>query len=146
MIRIVFFFILLSIAIGYALWRGNRDSRIVAFICLAGVALSYYEAAPISLRFASLETGIAIVDLAALAGFIAIALLSDRFWPMWVAGLQLTTVLGHLLKMIDGGLLPKAYGAALVFWSYPILVIIIVGTWRSYRRHLAEPCGNATLA
>ena len=32
-----------------------------------------------------------LVDLAVLAGFVTVALRSKRFWPLWVAGLQLTT-------------------------------------------------------
>ena len=51
-----------------------------------------------------------------------------------VAGLQLTTSIGHLLKGIDQDLLPRAYGAALQFWSYPILLILAVGTYRSHQR------------
>jgi len=75
-----------------------------------------------------------LVDLAVLAGFITVALRSKRFWPLWVAGLQLTTSLGHILKGMDQDLLPQAYGAALQFWSYPILVILAVGTFRTQRR------------
>ena len=74
------------------------------------------------------------VDLVVVAGFIAVALRSRRFWPLWVAGLQLTTSLGHILKGIDQDLMPRAYGAALQFWSYPILLIVAVGTYRSHRR------------
>ena len=75
-----------------------------------------------------------LVDLGVLAGFVVVALRSERFWPLWVAGLQLTTSIGHLLKGVDQDLLPRAYGAALQFWSYPILVILAVGTYRSHRR------------
>ena len=75
-----------------------------------------------------------LVDLAVLACFVVVALRSDRFWPLWVAGLQLTTSIGHLLKGIDQDLLPRAYGAALQFWSYPILLILVAGTWRRHRR------------
>ena len=75
-----------------------------------------------------------LVDLAVLGGFVMVALRSKRFWPLWVAGLQLTTSVGHLLKGIDQELLPRAYGAALQFWSYPILVILAAGTYRRHQR------------
>ena len=75
-----------------------------------------------------------LVDLGVLAGFIVVALRSERFWPLWIAGLQLTTSIGHLLKGVDQDLLPRAYGAALQFWSYPILVILAVGTYRRSQR------------
>ena len=80
-----------------------------------------------------------LVDFAVLAGFVTVALRSNRFWPLWVAGLQLTTSIGHVLKGIDQDLLPRAYGAALQFWSYPILIILAVGTFRRHRRSLGAP-------
>jgi hypothetical protein len=89
---------------------------------------------PLHQRYSGVEEGLLLVDLAVLAGFVAVALRSNRFWPLWVAGLQLTTSIGHVLKGVDQELLPRAYGAALQFWSYPILIILAVGTYRSHRR------------
>ena len=51
--------------------------------------------------YAHVEGGALLVDLAVLAAFVAVALRSDRFWPLWVAGLQLTTSVAHFLKAID---------------------------------------------
>jgi len=39
-----------------------------------------------------------------------------------------------VFKAVDFTLLPRAYAAAAVFWSYPILLIILVGTWRTSRK------------
>ena len=50
--------------------------------------------------------------------------------PLWIAGIQLTTSIGHIIKAIEPSLLPLAYGAALMFWSYPILLIIAAGVLR----------------
>jgi hypothetical protein len=69
-----------------------------------------------------------------LAAFVFVALRSDRFWPLWIAGLQLTMSISHLLKAIQPDLVPIAYAAAERFWSYPILAIIAVATWRSHQR------------
>ncbi len=123
----------LAAVILYAFWRGGRDERIVAAICLAGTVATLLFVSPLSLRYKGVEQGMALVDLAVLAGFVAVALQSRRFWPLWVAGLQLTTAFGHGLKIIDSDLLPQAYGAALQFWGYPILVILAFGTWRGHR-------------
>lgn len=134
------FRLLLVAVILYALLRGGRDERIVALLCLAGVIGTELMLPPPDQRFAGMEMGVMAVDLVLLAGFVAVALRSARFWPLWVAGLQLTAAMGHLLKGIDTGLLPHAYGAALTFWSYPILLILAVGTWRHYRRrHAKQP-------
>ena len=132
------FRLLLVAVIVYALLRGGRDERIVALLCLAGVIGTELLLPPPDQRFAGMELGVMAVDLVLLAGFIAVALRSARFWPLWVAGLQLTAAMGHVLKGIDTNLLPHAYGAALTFWSYPILLILAAGTWRHYRRGRAD--------
>jgi len=118
----------------YAWWRGGTDERSIAATCLAGTIATMLAVSPLHKRYAGVEEGLLLVDLAVLAAFIVVALRSKRFWPLWVAGLQLTTFIGHILKGIDQELLPRAYGAALQFWSYPILVIVIVGTYRHHRR------------
>ena len=135
----IFIPLLLAICL-YAWWRGGADERIVALTCLAGTVATLLVVSPLRQRYASLEEGLLLVDLAVLAGFITVALRSKRFWPLWVAGLQLTTSIGHVLKGVDQDLLPKAYGAALQFWSYPILVILLVGTYRRHQRELRAAC------
>lgn len=130
---IIFGPLLLAVCI-YAWWRGGNDERIVAATCLAGTAATLIAISPLHRRYAGVEEGLMLVDLAVLLAFVAVALRSKRFWPLWIAGLQLTTSIGHLLKGIDHELLPRAYGAALQFWSYPILLILAVGTYRSHRR------------
>ena len=130
---IIFGPLLLAVCI-YAWWRGGWDERIVAITCLAGTAATMLAVSPLHQRYSGVEEGLLLVDMAVLAGFVTVALRSKRFWPLWVAGLQLTTFIGHVLKGIDQDLLPRAYGAALQFWSYPILIIVLVGTYRHHRR------------
>lgn len=132
------FFLLLVLVAVYAFWRGSRDERFVASVCVVGALASAFLLRPMGTRWQSVEIGILIVDVGVFAGFLFVALRSRRFWPLWVAGLQLTTTMGHLLKGLSPDLLPQAYGAALQFWSYPILLILAVGTWRSYARRRAE--------
>lgn len=129
---------LLTFTCTYALYRGGRYERIAALICIAATIATVSVNSPLSHRYVRIEGGALAVDIAALVAFVVIALQSDRFWPLWVAGLQMTTSLSHFLKALDPTLIPQAYGAAVRFWSYPILVIIIVGTWRSQRRRAAE--------
>jgi len=131
---------------GYALWRGDRDHRVVALLCLAAAAFSHILARPFVHRFTGVETGVLAVDVVTLSGFVGIALISSRFWPMWVAGLQLTTNLAHVAKGLNLELVPRAYGAAAAFWSYPILIILAIATWRAHRRRLAERSSDAALA
>ena len=129
-----FFRLLLAFVALYAFWYGRRDERMVGAILVIGVVASHYALSPLHMRFAGLETPVMIVDALVFLGFLWVALISERFWPLWIAGLQLTTMIGHLLKVADTDMFPKAYGAALFFWAYPIVIILWIGTWRSHRR------------
>ena len=134
---------LLAISCGYALLRGRKYERLTAIICVMASAVSGLLRAPLHERYVHVESGDLLVDLVVLGGFVVIALRSDRFWPLWVAGLQLTTGLSHLLRAIDTSLIPRAYATAERFWSYPILIILLVGAWRSHRRSIAQDEGAA---
>lgn len=139
MLRLFFFSALLFGTCGYALWRGRADERLTAAICLSASVASISLAGPASLRYSEIELGVLAIDLLTLAAFTFVALRSDRFWPLWISGLQLTTTIAHFLKAIDPELVPIAYAAAGRFWVYPILLILAVGTWRSSRRMRLQP-------
>jgi len=134
MVRLVIFNLLLFGICGYALLKGRTDARIVAIVCIIASFASSTLKGPIVGSYTSLETGVFVIDILVFIAFTAVALTSDRFWPLWISGLQLTTSLGHVLKAIETNLVPIAYAAALRFWSYPILIILAVGVWRGQRR------------
>lgn len=128
------YYALLLLISGYAFIYGRRDERMVASICIVASLATSLVVSPLHARYAGMETGVMLVDLLALAGFTWVALKSDRFWPLWISGLQLTTSMSHFLKAINLDLLPHAYAAAARFWVYPILFILVVGTWRGHQR------------
>lgn len=128
------FWAILVATCGYALWRGRKYEQLAAIICIVASVTSVLARAPLHQRYAGLEIGDLIIDTAVLLSFVAIALRSDRFWPLWVAGLQLTISLSHIFKALDVSLVPTVYAAAERFWSYPTLVIIAIGAWRQHRR------------
>ena len=111
------FRILLIGVVLYALWRGGRDERTVAMLCVIGTLATIAVITPLADRFEEIEIGVVAIDIALFVGFTIVALRSSRFWPLWIAGLQLTTMLGHSLKGFDTNLIPEAYGAALNFWA-----------------------------
>jgi hypothetical protein len=129
----IIFRALLVASCGYALWRGRSDERIVALVCLGATLASRLAFSPVNVRYSGVEAGLLLIDLAVLGAFVTVALRSRRFWPLWVAGLQLTSSAAHLMKAVDEHLLPVAYGAAIALWSYPILIILAVATWRGER-------------
>ena len=136
--RQLLFWAILLLACGYALWRGRSDERVVATACLLASLATRFAVSPLQVRYASIESGLLIIDVLLLLVFIWIALRSDRFWPLWVAGLQLTNSFSHLMKLVDFELLPRAYGAAAALWSYPILAVLAIGTWRSHQRGVEQ--------
>ena len=138
MLRLFIFSALLFGTCGYAWVRGRSDERIVALTCVTATIASLAVISSLTTLYSGLEVGVLIVDMATLAAFTFVALRSERYWPLWVSGLQLTTSISHLLKVIDPTLLPIAYSAAARMWSYPILIILAVGTWRSQRRRRPE--------
>jgi hypothetical protein len=129
--------ILLAVS-AYAFARGRLDERLAAAICIVATFVTWLFNSPLEVRFSGVEVGVFAADLFALVGFTLVALRSDRFWPLWVAGLQLTTTLSHMLKAIQFDLMPQAYAAAARFWVYPIFLIIVIGTWRSHQRSQSE--------
>ena|SRR6185503_17712120 len=125
---------LLTITCGYALTRGRADERFIATVCVIASVVTAFVLSAWRQRYSGIESGELLVDIVTLGAFVFVALRSDRFWPLWVAGLQLTTSMSHLLKAVDVELVPQAYAAAEKFWSYPILLILAIGTWRDVRR------------
>lgn len=117
----------------YAFLRGRADERLAATICIVATAATHGLMLAIGETYSKVETGLLLVDVATLAAFLYIALRTDRFWPLWVAGFQLTTLFSHALKAVQLDLMPQAYAAAAKFWVYPIFLAIVIGTLRSKR-------------
>lgn len=134
---LTYWFVLIAVS-AYAFARGRVDERLAAAVCVVATFVTWLFNSPLEVRFSGVEIGVFAADLFALAGFTLVALRSDRFWPLWVAGLQLTTTLSHMLKAIQIDLMPQAYAAAARFWVYPIFLIIVIGTWRSHQRSQSE--------
>src|SRR3954471_8355209 len=139
----ILFWTLLALTCGYAFYRGGRYERIVAAVCILGSFATVAVNSPLNHMYVHVEGGALFVDLAVLTAFVFVALQSDRFWPLWVAGLQLTTSVAHFLKALDPHLIPQAYGLAVRFWGYPILLILAGGAWRNHRRRRV-PDGPST--
>lgn len=131
------YYTILLIVSAYAFLRGRTDERVAVATCILATFATNIVYHPRG-SYVGVEVGVLLVDAATFAAFTFLALRSERFWPLWIAGLQLTTVVAHLLKAVQLDLMPQAYAAAARFWVYPIFLIIIIGTWRSHRRRMAE--------
>ena len=117
---------------GYVALRGAAPDRVGAAVILVGSALS--TAAMSGGRYASVEFGVFLVDLAALVAFLALSLRAERLWPLWVTALQIIGTAGHAVKLVDAEVLRVAYAFAMAFWSYPMWLLLVLGTWNHQRR------------
>lgn len=127
------YWLLLLVVTLFACGRGGRDERAVAVIIVIASIATMLVYVPAPDAYSHVETGIFLVDVAALVAFVAVALLSSRFWPLWVAGFQLTSVTSHMIMAADWDLMPRIYAAAERFWIYPMLLTLVVGTCRAHR-------------
>jgi hypothetical protein len=134
MLSIPLYYGLLLLCLGYALLRGGSPERIGTIILLVGSLLTLATVSSQASSYASVETGVFIVDVATLLAFLSLGLRANRFWPLWITALQLIGTSGHIVKLVDPELIPKAYAFAAIFWSYPMLLLLALGTFNHQRR------------
>lgn len=67
------------------------------------------------------------VDLALLAALLWVALRSDRWFPIWFAGLHLVAVSTHFASILAPHFSPRVYFAVQAFWSIPMLFLLAIG-------------------
>lgn len=127
---------LLVTCVPYALLRGGAPERWCAVVAFLATLLSTLALSRSAIVYQDAEVGTLIVDGLALAAFFGVALFADRFWPLLVAGLQADAVIIHICKLVRPDMLPLGYAIGLSIWSYPILMLLAIGTAR-HRRRLA---------
>jgi hypothetical protein len=133
-LRLIFFNLLLFGCFFYAWLRGGGPEKAAATIILVGSLATPLLTPGLSVRFSSVETGILLVDASALLALLLVALFAERYWPLWVVALHIVGMAAHGVRMVDPTIMRWAYGFAIAFWSYPMLLLIIVGTWRHQQR------------
>jgi hypothetical protein len=134
MLPIQLFYVILAICCLYAAVRGGAPERVGSAIFVGAASLSTAALSAPSARFGAVEIGVFAVDTAMLLALFALALFAERLWPLWVTALQLIGAAGHAVKLVDAGVLREAYAFAMAFWSYPMLSLLVFGTWNHQRR------------
>jgi hypothetical protein len=129
-----YFDALLLACCGYAWWRGGPPERVAAAILFVGVVCTHFAGAGYSTRWSTVEHGLLLVDLAVLVSFLALALVAERFWILWLTAFHLIGTAGHLVKMADPTLIRWGYAFAIAVPSYPMCLLIALGTWKHVQR------------
>ncbi len=137
MIHRLLFNAVLLLSLAYALRRGGTPERIGAWTIIVGDILTILVQRAYAERFSSLGLGVLVVDALMLVAFFLLSLKANRFWPMWMTGLQGVSVMVHAAMALNPGVIPWAYAFGLAIWSYPILILLAVATRRHQERLLS---------
>lgn len=113
---------------GFAQWRGGWAERTIAW----AMVLDSYGAIVLqnTHNWAAVQWSDLWMDSLYLALMLWVALKSNRLWTLWAAAFQLVDVciyLAHSANLRVGG---RAPNAAILIYSYLILIVIAVGTWQ----------------
>lgn len=118
----------------YAFRRGGAPERLTGLALLVAALATRIFYVIGTRMFMNVEIGIMIVDVVLLVVMIAITLHADRFWPAWVTALHALGAGAHLARAISPDVIRLAYAVLSVVWSYPIVLLLVIGTMRHSRR------------
>ena len=133
--------ILLLGVVGYAWRRGGWEERLCGlglFVdsVATGIVVRYFQLTHPQNGWLLAAPYILLIDSLLLVILLGIALRSARFWPLWVAALQIPGVVTHIAYMVDDRVVPYGYAIAQTLWIYPMYVALILGTRRHYARRM----------
>lgn len=126
------FIFALLMCVVYASLYGGRTGQAGSAIFVLATALTALGTLW-NPTWASTSYAVFAVDSGCLLLLAALALHSNRFWPIWAVGFQLVAVATHVATLFNPEIVPKAYQAMLSFWSIPILWVMAVGTYKDQK-------------
>lgn len=122
---------LISVLLAAAIWRwGGSPERWLAGVFVMTMVLPIYVAR--ALGVGPLEVGPyagvqVLLDLAAVAVFVIIALNANRNYPLWIAGFQLVAVGAHMVRALVDSISPLSFAILVIGPSYGQLLALSVG-------------------
>ena len=130
MIHVVVFSSILAMTCGYALWWGGAPERLTAIAYLFGGAATAILPFNAGNSFHSVERANLLIDLMLFMTLLGISLRANRFWPMWVAAVQLLAIAIHGVKAYDPTLVAWLYNMAVGKVAYPMVAMLAMGVIR----------------
>ena len=89
--------------------------------------------------FRGMPVGLFLIDVAALFVFVGLSWRYRQSWPVWVSGIQLITVMCHIMILTKQPVLLASLITVMNLNSYLIIGFLTVGTFFSWQdRHAAE--------
>jgi hypothetical protein len=84
--------------------------------------------------FHSIKWDLFGIDLSLAIFLIVISLSADRYWTMAISSLQIVSAAMHPAFALSESKMAFAYAIAMIFWSYPMIIILIIGAMRYQQR------------
>jgi hypothetical protein len=126
----------LAVAAAPAIWRGGWPERTAAIAMVAAWLGS--GLVQNGMQLWGLQIGVMLIDLVLLAVLLAIALRSDRWWPMWASAFHGLGALLHFAVLVDAKVWGRTYFIAGSLFSFLTLAALLVGGINRMRRPLAD--------
>lgn len=114
---------------------GGFAERWAAIILVTGSVLSFLLG-PQTTHWGSVSVPLFAIDFAGLVAFIVLARLSDKYWPIWVASLQLLSLAANVGQSIRPSARAIGYAINEQVWSWAILLLVIVQSLAARRMRL----------
>jgi hypothetical protein len=132
--RVLLYFLLLFLVLLYAIARGGSSERAAAVTLTLGSVLTKVLHLTKVDPFGRVEALGVVIDALVLAAFVVLVVRSNRYWPIWIAALQLLATLAHAAKLVDPTMMRTGYAFLLAIWAYPQLALIAIGAWSHNQR------------
>jgi hypothetical protein len=129
------FYSALLLCVAYASVNGGRTGKAGSAIFILATLLSE-AAVRMNPDWAGTSLGLFAVDAGCLLALLILALMSNRFWPIWALGFQTAAVATHLATLSIPDVLPKSLHALVSFWAIPILWVMVAGTHKDLQYKL----------
>lgn len=144
MIRLAVFGSLQALVLAYAFSRGRGPERFAALATsgalLAGWLLPFNEAT----AYQAVEVGQLTIDVSLFVALLVLAIKADRYWPIWLAAVQLVALGFHGVRAYDPDILPVIYNRLVGWLGYPMLILMTIGIWRDRKRQIEAERGTGT--
>ncbi len=123
----------LAVCCGYALGFGSTTERVGAAMMIAALALTSLALHLFGTFYQTADIAIIVIDVSLLAGLVALALFSNRSWPLWASAFHMVGTVTHMALLGNAVIAPIAYAHTLGLWYYLTLLSLLVGTINHHR-------------
>lgn len=122
------FFLLLAVAVPFALWKGGAPERTGAAIILLMWFLQASAEHFLPSGFRTVDPVSLLTDLVGFLGFGFLALQARRIWPLWAAALQILSLSAHFARWADIHVPPLVYAVMRGAPTFGAMIAILAGT------------------